>query len=39
MSDALQAVNGDGPVLECRNVVRQFAEGASMLEVLSGVNL
>lgn len=27
------------PVLECRDVVRQFAEGNSTLEVLSGVNL
>jgi len=29
----------DNSVLECRNVVRQFAEGESVLEVLSGVNL
>ena len=28
-----------GPVLECRNVVRRFHEGASMLEVLRGVDL
>jgi len=27
------------PVLECRNVVRRFNEGASTLEVLRGVNL
>ena len=27
------------PVLDCRNVVRRFNEGASMLEVLRGVNL
>lgn len=27
------------PVLECRNVVRRFNEGASVLEVLHGVNL
>ena len=27
------------PVLECRNVVRRFNEGASTLEVLGGVNL
>jgi lipoprotein-releasing system ATP-binding protein len=27
------------PVLECRNVVRRFKEGASTLEVLRGVNL
>ncbi len=39
MSDALHSDHGNGPVLECRNVVRQFAEGESMLEVLSGVNL
>lgn len=39
MSDALHSDHGYGPVLECRNVVRQFAEGESMLEVLSGVNL
>ena len=43
MSDALHLDNGNenenGSVLECRNVVRQFAEGESMLEVLSGVNL
>jgi len=39
MSDTLQSTHGDGPVLECRNVVRQFAEGESLLEVLSDVNL
>lgn len=39
MIDALHSDHGNGPVLECRNVVRQFAEGESMLEVLSGVNL
>ena len=27
------------PVLECHNVVRRFNEGASVLEVLHGVNL
>ena len=27
------------PVLECRGVVRRFNEGASMLEVLHGINL
>lgn len=27
------------PVLECRNIVRRFHEGASMLEVLRGVDL
>ena len=27
------------PVLECRNVVRRFKEGSSVLEVLRGVNL
>ncbi|NOX70972.1 MAG: ATP-binding cassette domain-containing protein [Gammaproteobacteria bacterium] len=39
MSDSLQSNHGEGPVLECRDVVRQFAESESMLEVLSGVNL
>lgn len=41
MSNALHLDNGNdnGSVLECRNVVRRFAEGESMLEVLSGVNL
>lgn len=29
----------DGTVLRCRDVVRRFSEGDSMLEVLSGVNL
>ena len=29
----------NSPVLECRNVVRRFDEGASLLEVLSGVDL
>jgi len=29
----------DGQVLVCRNVVRRFSEGGSMLEVLSGVDL
>lgn len=28
-----------GPVLECRNIARRFSEGASMLEVLRGVDL
>ena len=32
-TDSMQAV------LECRNVVRRFNEGASTLEVLRGVNL
>ncbi len=36
MTDA--AVPADS-VLVCRNVVRRFSEGSSMLEVLSGVNL
>jgi lipoprotein-releasing system ATP-binding protein len=27
------------PVLECRSIVRRFDEGASVLEVLSGINL
>ncbi len=27
------------PVLECRNVIRQFSEGGSILEVLRGVDL
>jgi lipoprotein-releasing system ATP-binding protein len=39
MTDSLQSPDANGPVLECRNVVRQFAEGESVLEVLSGVNL
>jgi lipoprotein-releasing system ATP-binding protein len=39
MTDSLQSPDANGPVLECRNVVRQFAEGESILEVLSGVNL
>ena len=39
MTDPLQSPNANRPVLECRNVVRQFAEGESILEVLSGVNL
>ena len=39
MTDSLQSPAANGPVLECKNVVRQFAEGKSILEVLSGVNL
>jgi lipoprotein-releasing system ATP-binding protein len=39
MTDPLQSPDANRPVLECRNVVRQFAEGESILEVLSGVNL
>jgi lipoprotein-releasing system ATP-binding protein len=39
MTDSLQSPDAIRPVLECRNVVRQFAEGESILEVLSGVNL
>jgi lipoprotein-releasing system ATP-binding protein len=39
MTDSLQSPDANEPVLECRNVVRQFAEGESTLEVLSGVNL
>ena len=31
--------DGQVPVLDCRNVVRRFREGASMLEVLRGVTL
>ncbi|MDH3615732.1 MAG: ATP-binding cassette domain-containing protein [Gammaproteobacteria bacterium] len=31
--------DGQAPVLDCRNVVRRFREGASMLEVLRGVTL
>jgi lipoprotein-releasing system ATP-binding protein len=31
--------DGAVPVLECRNVVRRFREGGSVLEVLSGVDL
>jgi lipoprotein-releasing system ATP-binding protein len=30
---------GEGPVLECRSVVRRFREGSATLEVLSGVDL
>ena len=29
----------DGPVLQCREVVRRFREGSSELEVLSGIDL
>ncbi len=36
MTDAAVPANS---VLVCRNVVRRFSEGSSMLEVLSGVNL
>ena len=32
-------VHFEGPVLECRGVVRRFREGSEMLEVLSGVDL
>ena len=39
MTDSLRSPDANGPVLECKNVVRQFAEGKSMLDVLSGVNL
>jgi lipoprotein-releasing system ATP-binding protein len=39
MTDSMQSPDANGPVLECKNVVRQFAEGKSILEVLSGVNL
>ena len=39
MTNSLQSPDASGPVLECKNVVRQFAEGESILEVLSGVNL
>ena len=39
MTDRLQTDKVNGPVLVCKNVVRQFAEGTSMLEVLSGVDL
>ncbi len=35
----LAATRSGRPVLECRNVVRRFREGASTLEVLRGVNL
>jgi lipoprotein-releasing system ATP-binding protein len=37
MTDA--STGRGGPVLDCRNVVRRFSEGASTLEVLRGVNL
>jgi lipoprotein-releasing system ATP-binding protein len=39
MSESTQQSEKDNSVLVCRNVVRQFAEGESMLEVLSGVDL
>ncbi len=39
MTESKPSVNQGGPVLECRDVVRRFLEGESMLEVLSGVNL
>ena len=32
-------VHFEGPVLECRGVVRRFREGSEMMEVLSGVDL
>ena len=31
--------DGNSPVLKCQGVVRQFSEGGSLLEVLSGVDL
>ncbi len=39
MTESKPSASQGGPVLECRGVVRQFLEGESMLEVLSGVNL
>ncbi len=39
MSESARHSDGEGSVLVCRKVVRQFAEGKSMLEVLSGVDL
>jgi len=39
MNESMQHGSDGGSVLVCRNVVRQFAEGKSMLEVLSGVDL
>lgn len=39
MSELMESTKTNGPVLECRNVVRQFPEGNSVLEVLSGVDL
>lgn len=39
MTESKPSASQGGPVLECRDVVRRFLEGESMLEVLSGVNL
>jgi lipoprotein-releasing system ATP-binding protein len=39
MTDSMQSPDTNAPVLECKDVVRRFAEGKSILEVLSGVNL
>jgi lipoprotein-releasing system ATP-binding protein len=39
MSESTRQSEKENSVLVCRNVVRQFAEGESMLEVLSGVDL
>lgn len=39
MSELIDQINGKGVVLQCNSIVRQFCEGDSMLEVLSGVDL
>jgi lipoprotein-releasing system ATP-binding protein len=39
MTETVESTVEGGPVLECKDVVRQFNEGESVLEVLSGVNL
>ncbi len=39
MSELIDQINGKGVVLQCNSIVRQFWEGDSMLEVLSGVDL
>jgi lipoprotein-releasing system ATP-binding protein len=39
MSELIDQTNDRGVVLQCNSIVRQFWEGDSMLEVLSGVDL
>jgi len=39
MSELINQINDRGVVLQCRSIVRQFCEGNSILEVLSGVDL
>ena len=39
MTETVESTVDSRPVLECKNVVRQFNEGESVLEVLSGVDL